>query len=180
MVAAGACEWARLLLNSESSKYPNGLANGVRTFKAVNAKGEALPVAKTDKGTWQVQTKPGDAVTVSYEVYANVLGERTRHIDDTHAYLDASGIFVYAQPFRNEPVKVKMDVPAGWQSRSGMDSGANCGGHCFVAPNYDVLVDSPTETGIHEFHTFAVAGRTIELAIRGRGNYDSNKMADDL
>ncbi|MBZ2209884.1 M61 family metallopeptidase [Massilia soli] len=154
------------------------LANGVRTFKAVNANGEALQVAKTDKGTWQVQTKPGDAVTVSYEVYANVLGERTRHIDDTHAYLDASGVFVYAQPFRNEPVKVKLDVPAGWQSRSGMDSGA-CG-HCFVAPNYDVLVDSPIETGIHEFHTTTVDGRTIEVAIWGRGNYDGKKMTEDL
>ncbi|HWJ96383.1 MAG TPA: hypothetical protein VNT33_16760, partial [Telluria sp.] len=33
------------------------LANGVRQFKAVNDKGEALPVAKTDKGTWRVQTR---------------------------------------------------------------------------------------------------------------------------
>ena len=154
------------------------LANGVRMFKAVNARGETLPVAKTDKGTWRVQTRPGDAVTVSYEVYANVLGERTRHIDDTHAYLDASGVFVYAQPFRNEPVKVKLDVPAGWQSRSGMEPG-NCG-HCFVAPNYDVLVDSPIETGIHEFHTTTVDGRKIELAIWGRGNYDGKKMTEDL
>ena len=48
-------------------------------------------MAKTDKGTWRVTTKPGDAVTVQYELYANMLGERTRHIDDTHAYLDASG-----------------------------------------------------------------------------------------
>lgn len=154
------------------------LANGVRMFKAVNAKGEALPVAKTDKGTWRVQTRPGDAVTVSYEVYANVLGERTRHIDDTHAYLDASGVFVYAAPFRNEPVKVRLDVPANWQSRSGMEPG-NCG-HCFVAPNYDVLVDSPIETGIHEFHTATVDGRKIEVAIWGRGNYDGKKMTEDL
>ena len=47
------------------------LANGMRQFKAVNQEGEALPVAKTDKGTWRVQTRPGDRVTVSYELYAN-------------------------------------------------------------------------------------------------------------
>ena len=38
------------------------LANGVRTFKAVNARGEPLQFAKTDKGTWQVQTKPGECL----------------------------------------------------------------------------------------------------------------------
>ncbi len=154
------------------------LANGVRMFKAFNAKGEALPVTKTDKGTWRVATQPGDEVTVQYELYANLLPERTRHIDDTHAYLNASGVFVYAAPFRNEPVNVKLDVPANWQSRSGMDKG-NCD-HCFVAPNYDVLVDSPIETGEHEFYTTTVDGRTIELAIWGRGNHDGKRMIADL
>jgi predicted metalloprotease with PDZ domain len=153
------------------------LANGVRQFKAVNDKGQQLPVAKTDKGTWRVQTRPGDKVTVVYELYANVLGERTRHIDDTHAYLDASGVFVYAAPYRAEPVKVTLDVPQGWQSRSGMDG---CGAHCFSAKNYDVLIDSPIETGIHDFYTPTVDGKTIEVAIWGRGNYDGQKMTDDL
>ncbi|QOY96746.1 M61 family metallopeptidase [Massilia sp. UMI-21] len=154
------------------------LANGVRLFKAFDAKGEALPVAKTDKGTWQVATRPGDAVTVQYELYANLLGERTRHIDDTHAYLDASGVFVYAAPFRKEPVKVRLDVPQGWKSRSGMDAG-DCE-HCFVAPDYDVLVDAPIETGIHEFYSDKVDGRNIELAIWGRGNHDGKQMMTDL
>jgi predicted metalloprotease with PDZ domain len=154
------------------------LANGVRQFKAVNAQGDTLPVTKTDKGTWRVQTHAGEAVTVSYELYANVLGERTRHIDDTHAYLDASGVFVYADPYRAEPVSIKLDVPAGWQSRSGMDAG-DCA-HCFRAANYDVLVDSPIETGIHQFYTSDVNGKKIEVAIWGRGNYDAPRMVADL
>jgi predicted metalloprotease with PDZ domain len=155
------------------------LAKGVRQFKAVNEKGEVLPVEKTDKGTWRVHIHPNDKVTVSYELYANLLGERTRHIDDTHAYLDASGVFVYADPYRQQPVAVKLDVPAGWQSRSGMDNGS-CGANCFVAPNYDVLIDSPIETGIHEFYTSQVDGKEIDVAIWGRGNYDSKKMVADL
>jgi predicted metalloprotease with PDZ domain len=153
------------------------LANGVRQFKAVDGKGRALAVDKTDKASWRVAATPGETVTVSYELYANTLGERTRHIDDTHAYLDASGVFVYSKASRAQPATVKLEVPAGWASRSGMDS---CGAHCFSAPNYDLLIDSPIETGVHEFHTFDVAGRTIELAIWGRGNYDSKKMVEDL
>jgi predicted metalloprotease with PDZ domain len=153
------------------------LANGVRQFKAVDGKGRALAVEKTDKASWRVAATPGETVTVSYELYANALGERTRHIDDTHAYLDASGVFVYTRASRAQPATVKLEVPAGWASRSGMDS---CGAHCFSAPNYDLLIDSPIETGVHEFHSFEVAGRTIELAIWGRGNYDSKKMTEDL
>jgi predicted metalloprotease with PDZ domain len=154
------------------------LANGVRGFKAVDQNGQALAVAKSDKGTWRVQTHPGDRVTVSYELYANLLAERTRHIDDTHAYLDASGVFVYADDSRAQPLTVKLDVPAGWTSRSGMESG-DCA-HCFVAPNYDVLVDSPIETGIHQFYTSQVDGKQIDVAIWGRGNYDGKQMVQDL
>lgn len=154
------------------------LGKNVRQFAATNGKGKPLNFMKTDKGTWQVKTQPGDTVKISYEVYANALGERTQHIDDTHAYLDASGILMYAAPFRAQPISVKLDTPSSWISRSGMDKG-NCD-HCFVAKNYDVLIDSPIETGEHEFHSFDVDGHTIELAIWGRGNYDGKKMALDL
>ncbi len=154
------------------------LGKNVRQFTATNAKGKTLDFAKTDKGTWEVKTQPGDTVKITYEVYANALGERTQHIDDTHAYLDASGILMYAAPFRSQPIKVSLDTPKSWISRSGMDKG-NCD-HCFVAKNYDVLIDSPIETGEHEFHSFDVDGHTIELAIWGRGNYDGKKMAIDL
>ena len=154
------------------------LGKNVRQFKATNSKGQPLTFAKTDKGTWQIKTKAGEAIKVSYEIFANALGERTQHIDDTHAYLDASGVLMYAAPFRSQPITVKLDTPANWVSRSGMDKG-NCD-HCFVAPNYDVLIDSPIETGEHEFHQFDVDGRSIELAIWGRGNYNGKKMAEDL
>lgn len=154
------------------------LGKNVRQFVATNAQGKTLAFTKTDSATWQINTQPGDAVKVTYEVYANALGERTLHIDDTHAYLDASGVLMYAAPFKQQAVQVRLETPKAWVSRSGMDKGA-CE-HCFVAKNYDILIDSPIETGEHEFHTFAVDGHTIELAIWGRGNYDGKKMATDL
>lgn len=154
------------------------LSKNVRQFTAQTSKGKALSFQKTDKATWQVKTQSGEAVHISYEIYANALGERTQHIDDTHAYLDASGVLMYAAPFRHRPVSVKLDTPSHWISRSGMEKG-DCD-HCFVAPSYDILIDSPIETGEHEFHQFEVDGRQIELAIWGRGNYDGKKMASDL
>ncbi|WP_105258708.1 M61 family metallopeptidase [Pseudoalteromonas sp. T1lg88] len=154
------------------------LANGVRYFNATDAQGQALKWQKIDKSTWRIFLNEPTAVTLSYQVYANELGLRARHIDDTHAFIDASGFFMYSEATRNEPVTVQLEVPKGWRSVSGMNKGKNQ--HQFVAPNYDVLVDSPIETGINELHSFSVDNRDYELVIWGEGNYDSEQMVADL
>ena len=154
------------------------LANGLRRVTAKTADGKSVPIRKTDKATWQLSLPAGVPYQISYELYANELGLRTRHIDDSHAYLNASAVFVYSPEFRNNPITVNLEVPAGWQSRSGMDKG-NCG-HCFTAANYDVLTDSPIETGIHTFVQTSVDGKPIELAIWGEGNYDAEAMLKDF
>ena len=154
------------------------LANGLRRVTAKTADGKSVPIRKTDKATWQLSLPAGVPYQISYELYANELGLRTRHIDDSHAYLNASAVFVYSPEFRANPITVNLEVPAGWQSRSGMDKG-NCG-HCFTANNYDVLTDSPIETGIHTFVQTNVDGKPIELAIWGEGNYNAEGMLKDF
>jgi predicted metalloprotease with PDZ domain len=154
------------------------LANGLRAVTAKTADGKIVPIHKTDKATWQLNLPAGVPYEISYELYANELGLRTRHIDDSHAYLNASAVFVYSPEFRANPIEVKLDVPAGWQSRSGMQSG-NCG-HCFTADGYDMLTDSPIETGWHRFYQTTVDSKPIELVIWGEGNHDGAAMLKDF
>lgn len=154
------------------------LANGIRQLLATGKDGRALTVSKLDKASWQIDKAPGEAVSVRYELYANELGQRTRHIDDSHAYLNGGTVWLYSAAQRKTPIEVNLQVPAGWQSRAGLAKG-NCE-HCFVAADYDVLADSPIETGLHEFHSFVVDGKTIELAIWGAGNHDGKQIAADL
>jgi len=154
------------------------LANGLRFVKASTLDGKPVPLRKTDKATWQLTLPAGVPYQLSYELYANELGLRTRHIDDSHAYLNGGAVFVYSPEFRANPITVRLDVPAGWQSRSGMDPG-DCS-HCFKAADYDVLTDAPIETGIHRFLQTRVDGKSIELAIWGEGNYDADAMLKDL
>lgn len=154
------------------------LANGLRQVKARTLDGKAIPIHKTDKATWQLNLPANVPYQITYELYANELGLRTRHIDDSHAYLNASAVFVYSPEFRSSPVEISLEVPAGWQSRSGMDQG-NCQ-HCFKAADYDVLTDSPIETGIHQYFKTLVDGRPIELLIWGQGNFDGESMLKDL
>ncbi|MBT1443234.1 M61 family peptidase [Shewanella sp. JM162201] len=154
------------------------LADGIRQFVAKDSAGKPLPVRRSASGEWKVAVSQPTSVTISYQLYADELGQRTRHIDASHAYLDASSVFVYSPEFRAEPVTVSLNVPDGWQSHSGMDSGTQA--HTFVAPNYDVLVDSPIETGISHHRRFSSAGQDYELVVWGEGNYDLDKMVTDL
>ncbi len=154
------------------------LANGVRRFAAFDAKGQALTFRKIEKSTWQIDAKSTGAITVKYQIYANQLDSRTRHIDDTHGYLNPSAVLMYSDATKQQPVTVQLTVPAGWRSTSGMAKGAQP--HSFIAANYDVLADSPIETGIHQSYQFKADGRDYEVVIWGDGNYDAKQIVADL
>ncbi|ASM52273.1 hypothetical protein PESP_b0757 [Pseudoalteromonas espejiana DSM 9414] len=154
------------------------LANGVRYFEAKDDAGKALKWEKINHSTWRVHLNEPTEVNIDYQVYANELGKRARHIDDSHAFVDASGFFMFSESFRQETVTVNLNVPKQWRSVSGMDNHKNK--HSFKAADYDVLVDSPIETGINKLHKFEVEGRKYELVIWGEGNYDEQLMLTDL
>ena len=151
------------------------LANGIREF---NVKNDELSWQKVDKDTWRISGDLSDGVRVNYQVYANQLGYRTRHVDDSHAFLDASGVVMYTDESRDDKHVVQLRVPKKWRSVSGLKKGRKK--HQFVAADYDLLIDSPIETGINDFYKFDVDGRDYELVIWGQGNYDAEQMVEDL
>ncbi len=154
------------------------LAKGVTGFSAVDAQGKAIQWQKTEKSSWTLEPTTAGKVVVQYTVYANELGERTRHIDETHAYINSSAFLMFSHQQKSEAVSVQLNVPQGWRSFSGMAKGGN--EHQFVAANYDVLADSPIETGINQHLTFSADGRDYDLVIWGEGNYNAAQMQKDL
>ncbi len=152
------------------------LAKQVRNFSVKDKKGKTLAWQQMDKSTWRIESD-GKAVVINYLLYANELGDRTRHIDETHAYLDASAVFLYAPSMRHFEIEVELDTPRKWRSVSGMK---RLGKHKFFAPNYDHFIDSPIETGIHSSYTFAVNERKYEAVFWSRGNYQADKIIRDL
>ena len=154
------------------------LANGIRQFNAKDGQGNVLSWHKIDKNAWQVKGTVNKKVILTYQVYANQLAKRTRHIDDSHAFLDSSAVVMYSKESRLDQHTVQLSVPKSWKSFSGLKTGENS--HQFIAKNYDQLVDSPIETGINKHHEFSVENRQYELVIWGEGNYDSTKMVEDL
>jgi len=153
------------------------LTSNIRNFEVLDANNEALQFQKDDKNTWRIWVNSPNIVKVKYQVYANLLRSRVSHIDETHAYLDATGVFMYSESQRDKALTVKLNVPQNWRSVSGMESIAP---HQFKADNYDQLVDSPIESGIHTFDSITVEEQTYEIVIWGEGNFDMERLKKDI
>ncbi len=147
-------------------------AGGIRDVVARSANGRPLLLNRKNKSAWTVEIPPfgggENDLVITYRVYANSIADRTRHADDTHAFLSPSTVFLYAPALRSRPLRVKIETPGGggeaWKVATGLSRDPADGG-VFVAPSYDVLVDSPLEIGEHEVLTFEVEGAPHEVVI---------------
>ena len=155
------------------------MAGTVLGAEARDAAGNPLAINKTDKTTWRIATGGASTITVSYRIYANSLGDRTRHVDDTHAFLDGSAVFFYAPGRLDEPVQVRIDAPEGWDVATGLDADPD-DPLLFSAPDYHVLVDSPFEIGLHDRLAFDVDGVPHEIVIWGRSNHGQRDLTGDF
>lgn len=153
------------------------LSKNIRAFNVFDAQGKALTWQKDNKNTWRIFVNTPGIVKVRYQIYANDLRNRVSHIDDTHAFLDASGVFIYSESQRNKPLTVELKVPENWRSVSGMQ---RLGEHKFSAYDYDQLVDSPIESGIHQYDVMKVEQQTYEIVIWGEGNYQMETLKKDI
>lgn len=156
-------------------------AGGVRDVQAQDGQGRSLKIGKIDKSTWRVDvsTERNGTVRVSYRVYCNELGSRTRHVDDTHAFLSGSSVFFYVPSRRNEQIHVHIEAPAEWKVASGLESMPSAL-RTLLAANYDVLVDSPIEVGLHDMIEFEVQGKLHQIVIWGEADYDAEELKTDF
>jgi len=154
-------------------------AGTVRSVTAAAANGRPLPIVKTDKTTWRIDTEGTPEIVVRYTVYANSLNDRTRHVDDTHAFLSGATVFMYVPDRRGDPLLVRFDAPANWEIACGLDA-APGDSRTLLAPDYDVLIDSPIEIGIHERATFDVDGKRHDIVVWGEVAFDSDRLERDF
>ncbi len=156
-------------------------AGTIREMKAINAKtDELLPITKIDKATWRVQSIGASAIRISYLVYANSLGDRTRHVDDSHAFLSGSSVFLYNEDRRDQPVRVALQMPEHWNIAGGLTIDP-ADDRSILASNYDVLVDSPIEVGEHDRIRFDVLDTPHEIIIWPTGlQYDADQLITDF
>jgi predicted metalloprotease with PDZ domain len=154
-------------------------AKNLEGFKA-NTGGKSLKFEKVRKNTWRVYTGKAKTFAVQYRIYANEPSVRTAFIDDTHAFLSSASIFMYPDGMINLPSTVKIKPFAGWEKVStGLEPLAG-EAFTYMAPNFDILYDSPLEVGNQDIFEFTASGVKHEVAMYGGGNYDKERLKVDM
>jgi predicted metalloprotease with PDZ domain len=147
----------------------------VQDFQAID-----LPSRKISKNHWQIETTQKSEITVKYRVFAHDLTVRTNHLDGSHGYFNGAALFFFIPGLEKHPLTLKILPPSpDWRVATPLPpvAGEN---NTFHVTDFDTLVDSPVEVGIHELHEFEVQGKPHRFAIWGKGhNANTAKMLKD-
>jgi predicted metalloprotease with PDZ domain len=125
-------------------------------------------ITRVDDQTWSVQPAGTATLTVSYKVFGNDLSGTFSQLDERHANYNGASIFMYVAGHKADPVKLTIEPPAGWKIVNGrMD---RAGQTEWEFPNWDVLVDTPTEIAPDWTQdTFEVDGKRYHVVVHSFG-----------
>jgi len=132
--------------------------------------------SKVDKSRWRVKTGGAPRVAVTYLVWAFEMEVDRSHLDDTHGCFNGASVFMYVDGSKNAPVTLDIKPFRGWRVTTGLQKVA---GNRFRAPNYDELIDCPTDIGTAPVKTFQVRGKNHRVLIHGEQNWDHARVARD-
>jgi predicted metalloprotease with PDZ domain len=138
---------------------------------------EGKPVTRLDTQTWQVVTRESDSVTLNYKVFADDLSGTFSQLDARHASFNGGSVFVYVVGHKQDPVSLQIGAPAGWKVFNGYTTRPDQTDFRF--PNYDILIDTPTEVGPDfTVQTFEVGGKLYRVVVHSLA--DEGGRRDEL
>ena len=157
------------------------------------AGGKAVRLKKLDKHTWQAApVKGSEPLTITMTVYAWDLSVRGAHLDTTHGFFNGTSVFLRVLGQEDSPCLVHIAPPSGtaykhWRlatslppARGERGAAKPLGFGLFQAANYDELIDHPVEMGSFTHFSFEAGGVPHEVAITGRHDCDTERLAADL
>lgn len=154
-------------------------ARHVEGFTA-QSNNQPVRAEKIRKNAWRIYTTT-DQITVRYRVYAFELSVRTSFVDESHGYLNGASLFLFNDALKALPAQLTVVPFSGWKKVSvalPLVRTAN-GAFTYDVANFDLLVDSPVETGNHATFSFTAAGVPHTVAQYGEVVYDERRLAAD-
>ena len=146
-------------------------AKNVQDFTAAAPGGAPLRWTKTDGSRWRVLPGSARSMRIAYRVFANAPLSGTFSVLDTvHANWNGPSLFMYVDGHKQDPVTLTVAAPDGWTIiNAGVD---RPGQRFFSFPNYDLLVDTPTEVAPGDallLDSFVVDNRYYRVMVHHNG-----------
>ncbi|WP_170299230.1 M61 family metallopeptidase [Larkinella terrae] len=157
-------------------------AKSVENFQATDDTGKPLQWEKTANSRWKIHQKQGQPIRLIYDVRATRNFVAGNFLDENHGYISPAGVFMHPEGQLNQPVTVTLKPHSSWGHliATGLDSVAGKP-HTFVAPNYDILYDSPILLGnLEQLPSFEVKGIPHYFIGYKLGNFDRQQFVADL
>ncbi|MBP1635118.1 MAG: family metallopeptidase [Acidobacteria bacterium] len=157
-------------------------AGNVRAFTALDGRGQPLAWEKTGASSWTVQKGSASLVELRYDVLARQPFVANAYLDEARGYVLPGALFLYPPGGLRQPVTVKVTLPAGWSDvATGLDPAPSGEPHRFVAPDFDVLYDSPILMGnLESLPPFYVRGVRHDFIGHDLGDFDRRAFVEDL
>lgn len=161
-----------LMPRSSPGRYAlHEFAKNVFSVKASDSKGKSIQINRATPHQWNVSGHDGE-VTVRYTLFGNHADGTYTGIDETHAHLNMPATLLYAKGFEEAEAMVTFRVPPGsnWKIATQLQAQSDS---TFTAPNFQYLMDSPTELSDFAFAEWAVDDRgqkkMIQVALHHQG-----------
>lgn len=161
----------------------------LQDFQACGADGLPLVSEKRSKNHWQVHTPDRDQrshLSIHYRLFANDLTVRTNHLDRTHGFIVGASTFFRIPGLEHQPIQLEIIPPEPtWKLATPLKaldiSTQNTNHFHLIAPDFDTLIDSPIEVGIHRTIDFKALGKPHQFVTWGNGNANfDNIIADTI
>jgi len=151
----------------------------VEDFSA-SASGKNLKVEKVRKNIWRIFSAKAANIKINYRVYGFEISVRTPFIDESHAFLSPTGIFMHPDGMINSPSTIKIIPFSTWSKVSTGLAPVEGQKFTYHATDFDVLYDSPIEVGNQDIFEFTASGVRHEVAMYGGGNYNKERLKVDM
>jgi predicted metalloprotease with PDZ domain len=145
----------------------------VLRFKITDAKGNRLQSEMIRKQTWRVETKGLVSIRIEFDYKASVLALNQAKITSDFAFFTGTELFLEAARHRTNPSTVRFRLPPDWKIVSALKETSDP--MTFTAPDYDTLVDAPTEMGKFDLTQFKVEGKPHYLVTTPAGALAKDK-----
>ncbi len=138
-----------------------------------------LALQQLDKATWLARCNGRGVLVLSYLVYAFDTSVRTAYLDARRGFFNGTGVFLRVHGREGDAHAMHIGtLPSGWEVATAMPPGPHK--HCFVAADYDALVDHPVEMGTFWRGRFDAAGVAHEFVVAGAPpGFDGQQLLAD-
>jgi predicted metalloprotease with PDZ domain len=151
----------------------------IEEIEAFAPSGAALPLRRTRRNRWRVETRGTATITVRYRLRCEDVSVTTNWVGEDFAVLNGPATFLIADGGPDGPHEVRLELPKGWTSACALPAAG--GAHRYRARDFDALADSPILAGRLAVDRFEVEGCVHRVVCAGDlARWDRARALADL